>query len=170
MPTSLTRDIPRRRNNKNWTVQYFPEAASQSFKIGDIVQLNSSGQVAIGATAGNDMTAASNLRPLGIVSQDATGVTNSKIKVLVPHNGAQFLLPVEHATPASAVTAESQTYKTAVTGGYVLTHTSGGVWAVAIDTTTNPIVNIMDICEDYPVGEQYGTVWVSFLPAVAVGI
>lgn len=168
MPASLTRDIPRRRGN--WAVGYYPEAASQTFKIGDIVQLNSSGQVAIGVAAGNDMTSASNVRVLGIAAQDSTGTTNTKLKVhIMASEDAQFLLPVEHATPASAVTAAAQTYKTASTAGYCLTNTAAGVWAVTIDTTSNPLVAIMDICEDFPVGEQYGTVWVSVLRTFRAG-
>lgn len=169
MPTSLIRDIPRRKGC--WKVQYFPEAASQTFKVGDIVLLNSSGQVAIGAAAGNDMTSASNVRFLGIAAQAATGTTNTSLKVhVMGAEDAWFLLPVEHATPASAVTAESQTYKTASTGGYCLTHTSAGVWGVTIDTTSNPVVNIMEVSSDFPVGEQYGTVWVSALRTVRVGL
>lgn len=151
MPSTLTRDIPRRRGS--WQVQYFPEAASSTFKVGDIVVVNSSGQVAIGAAAGNDMT--NSVKFLGIAGEAASGTTNTNIKVYVPAaSDAHFLLPVEHATAASAVTAETQVDET-----FVLTHTTAGVWGVAIDTTTNACVKIMDISDDYAVADQHGTVW-----------
>lgn len=157
MPTSLTKEIPARRGE--WRLQYFPEAASQSFKTGDLLAI-SSGTVTIAKAAGNDFTTADN-DFLGIAAEDATGTTSNAIGVYVPcDKGSVFELPVDHATAASAVTAESQVGST-----YVLTHTAAGVWTVAIDTTTNAVVTVTEVANRFATGEQYGTVWVAPIAA-----
>lgn len=53
---------------------YFPEAAAQSFKKGDPVKLNTSGQVLIAVdTEGS----------IGIADEDATGTTNTVLSVIL---------------------------------------------------------------------------------------
>lgn len=152
---TLTYQIPRRKGN--WGVQYFPEAASQSFKAGDVLSISTSGTVSIASASGTDYdTDADDF--VGIAAEDASGTTNNYVQVHIPEdNSACALFPLEHATATSAVTAESLVGDT-----YVLSHNSG-IWAVAIDNSTKPIVKIVDIASDYAVGEQHGTVWVKFL-------
>jgi hypothetical protein len=157
MPTALRKEIPARRGN--WEVQYFPEAASQTFVTGDLLAI-SSGTCTIAKAAGNDFNQDDG-DFLGIAGEAASGTTGNKVQVHVPcDRGATFELPVEHATAASAVTAESQ-----VGTEYELTHTSAGVWGVTIDTTSKPVVKVKDVSDRFAVGEQYGTVWVMPLAA-----
>lgn len=159
---TFLKEIPATRGD--WKIQYFPEAASQSFVVGDILTIDASGQISIGSAADSDLTSAGD-DIVGIAGEAASGTTNNYVKVLVPVDfGSQVLLPVEHATAASAVTAEAQVGDT-----LVLSH-EGGVWAAAIDTTSNPVIKVMDIASDYAVGTQYGRVWVSFIASVRFAI
>lgn len=142
----------------NWREITLYEAASQTFVDGDLLQLASGGgQVSICATTGNDFDSQASKRFAGIAVQDASGVTDAAIKVLIPaDNSAEMLLPVEHATPASAVTA-----KNLVGDVYVLTNISASEgWGVAIDSASNPTVKIMEIDPTYAIGELNGPVWV----------
>lgn len=149
----------------NWKAVTLTEAASQSFKKGDLLKV-ADGAVTIGATAGNDFTSSSTIF-CGIANEDASGVTAAEIEVLVPMDvTAQMSLPVEHATPGSAVTAVGLINDT-----YVLTNISATEgWGVAIDTTTNAIVRVMDIDPDYPVGDVNGYVWVKPVTSAAYGM
>ena len=139
-----------------WGLSELYEAAGQTYVVGDILQLASGGgQVSLAATAGNDFDSSSSKRFAGIAVAAATGTTDAVAMVLVPMSeDACILLPVEHATPASAVTAKNQ-----VGDVYVLTNISASEgWGVAIDTASNPTVKIMEIAE--PIGELNGSVWV----------
>lgn len=143
----------------NWRPQKLYEAATQTFKAGDLLQIASGGgQVSICATAGNDFDSQSSKRFAGIAMEDASGTTDAAVWVLVPvDNSAEFMLPVEHATPASAVTA-----KALVGDVYVLTNISASEgWGVAIDSASNPTVKITSV-EDtgQAIGELNGFVWV----------
>lgn len=149
----------------DWKVVTLEEAASQSFVAGDILKIDAAGQVAIGAAAGNDMTSSSTT-VAGIALEDASGTTGAAIQVLVPLNlSAEVKLPVTHGTPASALTNKDQ-----VSDTYVLTNDANSVWSVAIDTTSNPIVTVMEVDPTYAEGEQYGFLWVKFIQAVTFGL
>lgn len=160
---SLAKRFPRYRGD--WKVVILEEAASQSFVAGDILKIDSSGQVTIGAAAGDDMTSSSTT-VAGIAIEDASGTTGAKIQVLVPANdSAELCLPVTHGTPASALTDHNQ-----VSDTYVLTNDANSVWSVAIDTTSNAIVTVMEVDPTYAEGEQYGFLWVKFIPTVTFGL
>lgn len=134
----------------NWRKVESEEAASQSWKVGDFLKI-ANGAATIGAAAGADFTSSSTIA-FGVAEDAATGVTGAKCYVLVPEDdSARIHLPVEHGTPASAVTNIDQVGDT-----LVLAHTSGDVWGVAIDTSTNPLVVVTGIDPTYPEGEQYG--------------
>lgn len=151
-------------------VQFVPEAASQSFKKGHILTLNSSGQCQRHATSGNRAGAASGitLRPIGIALADASGTANTPIPVIVAEPGTQFLLPCHHATAASAVPNQAN-----IGSNYEIIHVAAGYDAVSLDNTTNTKVKIVGMhTDDYPgwptgsaSAEQYGAVWVEFLYA-----
>lgn len=149
----------------NWKAVKLSEAASQSYVAGDILKV-ADGQVTLGAAAGADMTSSSTTF-CGIAQTNATGVTNADAWVLVPQDvHAQISLPVEHATPASAVTS-----KGLINDTYVLTHISATEgWGVAIDTTSNAIVRVMDIDPDYAVGDVNGYVWVKPVTSATYGM
>lgn len=149
----------------NWKAVKLTEAASQAFKKGDILKV-ADGAVTLGAAAAADMTSSSTTF-CGIANADASGTTAAVIEVLIPmDSSAQMSLPVEHATPASAVTSVGL-----INDNYVLTNisTSEG-WAVAIDTTSNAIVKVMDIDPEYGTGDVNGYVWVKPLSASAFGM
>lgn len=142
--------------------QIFPEAAAQSFKAGDFVNL-SSGKVQLAVAASGTYASAdlNNANILGMVTHDATGVTDSDVTVVLASDDTLFCLPVLHNTPASAVTAITQ-----VGTVYDIAHyTLGGVtaWGVTLDDTADPCVEVVDIID--PVGEQYGLVLVKVLAA-----
>lgn len=160
---ALAKKFPDTRGN--WKVVTLEEAATQSFVAGDILKIDSAGQVSLGAAAGNDMTS-SGTTVGGIALADASGVTGASIQVLVPKDlSAELSLPVSHGTPASAVTNKNQ-----VSDTYVLTNDANSVWSVAIDTTSNPIVTVMAVDSTYAEGEQYGFLWVKFIPTVTFGL
>lgn len=130
-----------------------PEAASQSFKKGQLLILNSSGQVAIFVASGsNHDTDADSL--YGIALEDASGTTNANVKVRVFMPGDMLRLPVFHSTPGSAVTAETLVGET-----YVLRNVSG-VPFINIETSTKASGRIVGIDDTYDIGESYGFVFV----------
>jgi hypothetical protein len=135
----------------------YPEAASQTFKRGDLVYLVS-GQVTVAASAASNVAAGTKV--LGIALKDASGTTGAAVPVAIANTNFRWSLPVTHATPASAVTASSQ-----VGTAYELERTAAGKWAVPIDDTTNTKIVVSAIHPAYAVGEQYGWVEVRFLDA-----
>lgn len=128
------------------------EAATQSFKAGDPLDL-SSGKCALAVAAGNTFGANDDL--MGIALQDATGTTDSKIQVYKIHPGFRIILPVYHGTAASAVTAIAD-----IGSSFGLRFHTGNILCVALDETTatkgwiTQIVNTVQM----PVGTQYGLV------------
>src|SRR3990167_8494969 len=84
--------------------QEFPETATQTFKAGDLVKIDSAGRINIAATAGNTLVSTGeNL--VGQAQEAASGTTDNMIAVTVFTEDTIITLPVYHATPASAVTA-----------------------------------------------------------------
>lgn len=137
----------------------FPEAASQSFTQGDFVAIDSAGRVTIAATAGNTLASTGN-RLIGRAMEPASGTTDHYVDVEVFTEDTRITLPVYHATPASAVTAET----TVDTECVLINETTGG-WMADIGTTSNPILHAIGIAKSYDgnkmdVGDAYGPmVW-----------
>lgn len=77
----------------------YPEAGSQSFKQGQFVLMESDGQV---AACADDATSI-----LGMATHDASGVEDTPVTVLLAQDGTRFRMNIYHATPASAVAAET---------------------------------------------------------------
>ena len=92
----------RRRGGGAVTIQYFPEAASQSFKKGEAVYLTS-GTLAEFTASVDDGTQ----RFLGFAAQDASGTTGAACGVWVADDDLVFEGNIYHGTEASAVTAQS---------------------------------------------------------------
>lgn len=139
--------------------------ASQTFKAGDLVGYSTSGQIIAVAAPGSNF--ASNVIPgtilglAGVAAEDAPTATNASVKFYVIDKASRWALPVNHGTPASAVTAISQNG-----AEYVLKNDSALGWCVMIDTATNPVVRVRSIKSNYPIGEQYGLVEVSIKASV----
>ena len=132
----------------------YPEAASQTFKMGDLVELVS-GKVTQIVAAGN--TAGSSDKVLGMAMRDASGTTDTAIPVVVANDATLFLLPVWHTTPGSAVTAVTD-----VGTAYALGHrtvSSVTNYVVTLDDTTDTHIVPVQIADDFAVGEQYGWEW-----------
>jgi hypothetical protein len=148
----------------NGTVRtlFYPEAASQTFKKGDPVYLVSGKvTVAVAYTSGDPVVAGTKI--LGHAAMDATGTTDSSIPVIIADEHVEFLLPIYHPTPASAITAITQVgvayelYRATISGNLG--------FGVDISETTDTKVVVQEIDATYPVGEQYGHVWVKYIPA-----
>lgn len=179
MPTSI------QNRNETFAVRYvneatqvikkWPEAASQSFKAGDVLLLNSDGRVAIAATAGNSVAA--NVILLGVAMQDATGTTDTLLDVAEFTAGMQLRLPVYHSTPASAVTARTDLLDDPAGNPpyrlFDLRNNSASTgWMVDIEAAQNDASTVMkceEIDRQYPVGEQYGTCWWSVNLSLTAG-
>jgi hypothetical protein len=94
----------------------------------------------------------------GIALQDASGVagTIQDFARIVP--GFRMVLPVTHATAASAVTAATQRGSV-----FQLENVTGAGYAVPIDDTSTPVVTAIRVHPQYPVGEQYGWLEVAWI-------
>lgn len=139
-------------------ISEFPEAASQSFKAGDPVNL-SSGKLQLAKAAGNDLAAGDDL--LGFAEMDATGTTDSKIRVYVIKPGMKMRLPVYYTgNTALAVTAVASNGVS-----YGLRYHTGGILCVNLADTSATKVRQEKVSLSYPAGEQYGLVDVVFLTA-----
>lgn len=153
MPAQIERFYAVKGGTDN-SVQMFPEAASQTFKAGDLVTL-SSGSVAALATADGAITSSNNT-VLGVALADATGVTSTQIPVKVVDDETLVLLPVYHATAASAIP------NNATVGASYQLRRQDAKYAIAIDQTSNPVAIVADKIPGNG-AEQYGAVWVKIL-------
>lgn len=137
----------------SYQVMEFPEAATQSFTVHDICTITTSGTINQTISAGSDLASTGIERGIVIPLENATGTTGNMIQCAVLNDDTRFLLPVEHGTDSSAVTAATQRGAT-----FCLTNSTAtpAGWAVAIDNTTNPICRVVDIDRSEAVGAQYG--------------
>jgi len=87
------------RYDSNSNLMEYPEAASQSFKIGELVYLNTSGQVTVCAANAQVI--------LGLAVEDATGTTNTMIVVDILKPGEWVIANLYNDTAASAVCANT---------------------------------------------------------------
>lgn len=137
------------------------EAAAQSFKRGDLVAIDATNRRVQAVVApGNSVTSSTTPKSFGIALADASGVTDNIVPVMVLNEFTRTVLPVNHATPASAVTNLNQ-----IGNSYQLANVSGVGYTVRIDQTSNPVAMIVDIWPNFPVGEQFGGVVVKILAA-----
>ena len=155
-----------------------PEAATQSFKIGDFLTLDSNGRLQQALTAGNNFAGSSSgtttNRIVGRAMQSATGVTGKMVDVMIAEPHTEFLLPVYHGTPSSAVPNTNLVGK-----GFEVRYASGTTpfFAVDISANTNSKVKVTDMyipdhtgwdptVPGFPTAAsttQYGQVWCTFI-------
>lgn len=127
------------------------EAATQTFKAGDWVD-NSSGKIEKGVAAGN--TYGANDDPWGIALEDASGVTNNRVKIYKIHPGLVQRLPVYHGTAASAITAYAD-----IGSAFGIRNHTGEIPCVALDETSATKGFIVGIpTQTALIGTQYGLV------------
>lgn len=124
-------------------IRYYPEAASQSFKAGELVYL-ASGKVTI---CGADPSLI-----LGMAMEDATGTTNTDLAVAIANKDTVFEGNVYHGTPASAITAITD-----VGTDYGVVN-ADNKWYVDVSDTSNVRILVRDLSKKDAVGDTYGRV------------
>ena len=133
--------------------QILIEAASQSFKVGDLVYIDGSGNVAIATVTGGGVLSSA---ILGIAANDATGVTGTKVRVYKITENELVEMNIWHATPASAVLART------LIGNVYGIEKQANIWSLDMETTgtVNGRVQVVEILDD--IGDTYGRVLVRF--------
>ena len=132
----------------------FPEDASQSFVAGDILGIDSAGQVTLAVAAGSTLDS-TGIRIVGQALEAASGTENTLIAVEVWTVDTRIDLPKYHSTAASAATA-----RTDVDAQCNLRNDSSFGWVWDFETVTNPVAHCIGIPESYDgktmtVGGQY---------------
>lgn len=143
---------------RSFDIQYYPEAATQTFKRGDILGLTS-GKARCNVSTGSNLDSSGD-EVIGVALADASGTTDTEIPVVVLNHTIGLVLPVTHATPASGITAIADRGST-----FCLERTAAGDWSVPVDDTSNPVAELVDIHPQYAVGEQHGWVVVKIIAA-----
>lgn len=152
----------------------YPVASGATFAAGDFLVLTSTGVQ--GVSAGSNFVPGTNpivgraLEPS--TRTDGSNLTAPYVAVILAEPGTEFLLPLYHSTPASAVPTIAMLLKSAV---YELKQSSNGFPQVDLTATTNTAIRIKDIdpsdCPTWPTSVsgavQYANVWVEFLPAAS---
>lgn len=141
----------------------FLEAASQSFKAGTLLTLSSAGYANASIATGSNYVASGEIIA-GIANSDATGTTGSNVSVTPVSGGVRLKLPVYHGTPASAVTAITN-----IGESFELRRDADHGLMVDLGNTGSPVVTIVAIGQENPVGTAYGYVWVEFIAAEVLG-
>jgi hypothetical protein len=134
----------------------YPEASGQTFKKGDLVYLVS-GKVTECVAPGSNLLSSGN-EIFGVALKDASGTVDTSIQVAEIVPGFCMVLPVTHATAASAITAVTQPGSV-----FQLENVTGYGYAVPIDDTSTPVVTVRKVHPQYGVGTQYGWVEVEFI-------
>ena len=133
-----------------YVVKNYPEAASQSFKKGELVYLVS-GKVTVCSADATTI--------LGMALADASGTTDTEIPVAILDDNARFIANVYHATDASAVTAVTNV------GVKYAYYVSSNVGRVDIGDTSNDAIIIEELYNGDAVGDKYGRVICRIIPA-----
>lgn len=146
------------------------EAASQSWKSGDLIFNNGTSNLTI---CGEDGGANYLTGPIaGQATKNATGTTGAKVHFAVIRPSDQFVMNVYHGTAASAVTAKTQ-----LGTRYAVRHASSR-WMCDIQTTgiedathADAVVKVVGFPLWHPllnvavaIGDIYGLVLCEFLP------
>lgn len=117
------------------------------------------------ATLDTDDTGTSNAK-LFIALSDETVATSAFVPVQEIRNNTIFEVRLAASSSGSPVAA------TALKGDvYALYQLASGLWAVDVDNATKPVVQVVDIEQDFDPyhpdnGENYGRVWVKPLSAI----
>jgi hypothetical protein len=120
------------------SVRYYPEAASQSFKKGDPVKLNTSGQVLLAVDTESG--------PWAIANADASGTTNAEVGVTLMTVGDVFVASASAAGATRTVTQSDVGLQCSWIKSTVTGETDKSVLDQA-DTTT-PSFEIVDTYDD----------------------
>lgn len=146
-------------NGSPTEVRYFPEAASQTFKRGDLVYLVS-GKVTVAAAVGANVGA---ITILGIAEADATGTTDTMLPVAIANANLRWVLPM--STASGGIGSSQVTAVTQVGSKYEVSRIAAAKWAVDVSANTNAMIVVTSIPPQYAVGEAWGWVECQFLDA-----
>lgn len=139
---------PARPSKGDGWIEYYGEQSTQSFKQGEMVVADSAGQI---TACADDATTI-----LGMALADASGTQAAFVPVCVATDKQRFVMNVFHATPGSALSAESQRDQKfgleADSNRHYVDISQAGADALMI-------VSLID-----PAGDQYGKVNVVVLP------
>lgn len=157
MPTAVQRVFTQTGPTR---VGQYREAASQTFKMGDLVGLDSSGNVVILVASGNNWDSTSGTRLLGFAGRDAANLgaasTIEDFPVNIIDMHAIVKLSAWSATPTSA---EQQDLLMGVR--YVIRN-QGGIFVVNLDVTANPVLTLRNRNNDYAATDQFPIVDIQF--------
>lgn len=131
----------------------FAEAASQTFKHGDLVGIDTNGRVVILVAAGSNWDSTNSTKMLGVALNDASNLaaasTTKNICVQIVTKDNPITLPFWSATPANA---EQQDV---IQGKVFVIRNVGGIFVCNADTTANPVLVVRNTNKDYAAAEQY---------------
>ena len=140
-----------------YLTKYFREGGSQTFKVNDLVGVNTTNaHLLIAATGGNSYASDSTNPILGFAVQAGSNTTANTVNCAVDCfiEGSEFAVPVTNAN-ANAVTAYSQLNGTL----YTLYNDNSYSWLLAVNTSTNGVAEGIEIDPAEPVGTQNGYIW-----------
>jgi hypothetical protein len=158
-------------------IMSLPEAASQTYAIGDWLILDSNGRLQQAAAAGASVAASSGVRTNKIVGRAvdaASGTTGKMRNFMVAEPGTHFALPFYHATPGTAVPS---TANNGIQYGLIHVDATVDYYGVDVAGTTDVKLKQVDVVlEDHTAWNpgsqtlataasttQYGLVWCEFL-------
>lgn len=138
------------------------EAASQTYGVGDFVYQDSSGDIAIATVDGSNLL---NVPILGLAAKAASGVTGAQARIAVITEDDLIEMNLWHSTASSSALA-----RTFLGKHYGIEKTSSGVWAVDLETSTEPAngntpllkVQVVHFLSD--IGDIYPRVLARFIP------
>jgi len=107
----------------------YPEAASQSFKVGQLLCIDTAGRVKAIADAG--------VKLWGIAMEDASGTTDNLVQVDLILPGDRLIVSCYHATAASAVMANANV------GDTYQVITSSNVTYLDKSSTSTPLFKVL---------------------------
>ncbi len=125
------------RTHQPGEVRKYPEAATQTFVVGDFLTINSSGQISIAATAGNVLENAGDVL-VGTAVEDASGTTNNLIQVATIAENTVYELPSDAATALTDIGVTCA----------LLNETTGG-WMADIGDVDAGVLTCIDITRFY---------------------
>lgn len=159
------------RDPRKWNIKHAPVTAAQTFKVGDWVGKDTNGTLVIVAAASNDWDGSTPAKIWGIAMANAVDVLAApsgdlqQCPVMVPGRDAEFLSQIYHATPASAVIADS-----ALDAPTTLPlRNQGGVWVLSLaNDGTNDVCQITSRYIGHSGTDQYPWCWCKLLSSVSL--
>jgi hypothetical protein len=175
IPCTLATNLPGTQPSQHGGVgeTYFKETASQSYKINDLIYLDSNGTIAVCTTSTTNSVAQLTSAVLGLAETAATGTTGTAVKFNGITPNQTYIMNAYHPTEASAVFAQTDLGTLKNIG-----KSASGLWHVDVRNTlvyTLPQVRIVGFPKmgldsdgnwvtNAAVADVYGLAYVQFVP------